>query len=292
MFMTRITDQGQVELLADTLLQHGPALVLTGAGCSTASGIPDYRDRDGDRRHGPPVMFDDFVNHEAARRRYWARSMNGWPRILAARPNPAHHALARLEGAGFLHTLLTQNVDDLHRCAGSRNLIELHGNLKCVLCLQCGERRDRDDIQKWLLKNNPAFLHDIAATAPDGDAALDAGDFAGFKVPACRHCGGMLKPDVVFFGESIPRPRVETSLRALASSGCLLAIGTSLMVYSGYRYIREARRRGMPVLAVNLGRTRADDEFSLKVEADCGRILTALSRAMCPPSRLRARCPP
>jgi NAD-dependent SIR2 family protein deacetylase len=281
--MTSSTIPLQVDRLAGFIRRHGPALVLTGAGCSTASGIPDYRDRDGEWRHGPPVMFDDFVNNEAARRRYWVRSMNGWPRILAARPNAAHHALSRLEDAGFLHTLVTQNVDDLHRCAGSRNLIELHGNLKYVLCLQCGARLDRDTLQQQLLQNNTHYQEGIAAAAPDGDAVLAVEDLSRFTVPACRRCGGMLKPDVVFFGESIPRPRVEASLRALVSSGCLLVIGTSLMVYSGYRYCREARRRGIPVIAVNLGRTRADDEFSLKIEADCGEVLTSLGQGMCPP---------
>jgi NAD-dependent SIR2 family protein deacetylase len=278
--------------LADLLLQHGPTLVLTGAGCSTASGIPDYRDRDGEWRHGPPVMFDDFVNNEAARRRYWARSMNGWPRILAARPNAAHHALSRLEDAGFLHTLVTQNVDDLHRRAGSRNLVELHGNLKSVVCLQCGERLDRNDLQQRLLQDNPGFQRDMSATAPDGDAVLAVEDLSRFTVPACRRCGGILKPDVVFFGESIPRTRVQTSLQALALSGCLLVIGTSLMVFSGYRYCREARRRGLPVFAVNLGRTRADGEYRLKIEADCGGILTALSERLCPQPCLTAQCRP
>jgi len=280
----------QVDRLAGIIQRHGPALVLTGAGCSTASGIPDYRDRDGEWRHDPPVMFDDFVNNESTRRRYWARSMNGWPRILAARPNPAHHALTRLKDAGFLHTLVTQNVDNLHRRAGCRNLIELHGNLKSVLCLQCGERLDRSVLQQRLLQDNASFLGGIAASAPDGDAVLAVQDLSRFTVPACRRCGGMLKPDVVFFGESIPRPRVEASLRALASSGCLLVIGTSLMVYSGFRYVREARRRDIPVVAVNRGRTRADGEFRLKIEADCGYVLTALSGIICPPSRLSVHC--
>jgi NAD-dependent SIR2 family protein deacetylase len=283
--MTSSSVSQQVNRLAGSIRRHGPALVLTGAGCSTASGIPDYRDRDGEWRRYPPVMLGDFVNNEAARQCYWARSMNGWPRILAAQPNAAHHALARLEDAGWLHTLLTQNVDDLHRCAGSRNLIELHGNLKSVLCLQCGECLDRNALQQQLLQDNARFQEGIAAAAPDGDAVLAVEDLSRFTVPACRRCGGMLKPDVVFFGESIPRPRVEASLRALAASGCLLVIGTSLMVYSGYRYVREARRRGMPVVAVNLGRTRADAEFSLKIEADCCEVLTALSGAMCPPHK-------
>ena len=288
--MTSLPVPRQVDRLAGIIRQHGPALVLTGAGCSTASGIPDYRDRDGEWRHGPPVMFDDFVNNDSTRRRYWARSMNGWPRILAARPNPAHHALARMEDAGFLHTLVTQNVDNLHRRTGSRNLIELHGNLKSVLCLQCGEHLDRNVLQQQLLQDNACFQGSITTSAPDGDAVLAAKDLSRFTVPACRRCGGILKPDVVFFGESIPHPRVEASLQALASSGCLLVIGTSLMVYSGYRYVREARRRCMPIIAVNLGRTRADSEFSLKIEADCGHILTALSGTMCPPYPLAAHC--
>ena len=290
--MTSSSVSQQVNRLAGSIRRHGPALILTGAGCSTASGIPDYRDRSGEWRHGPPVLFDDFVNNEPTRRRYWARSMNGWPRIGAARPNPAHHALARLEEAGFIHTLVTQNVDDLHCRAGSRVLIELHGNLKTVVCLHCGEHLGRDVMQRRLLESNAAYLQEVEATAPDGDAVLAGQDYSGFRVPACRQCGGILKPDVVFFGEAIPRCRVETTLQALAASGCLLAVGTSLMVFSGYRYCREARRHGIPVIAVNLGRTRADGEFSLKIEADCGAVLTAVSERLCPPSRSAVRARP
>jgi len=272
----------RADTLAEFLQRHGPALVLTGAGCSTASGIPDYRDRDGAWKHNPPVLFNEFVGKEPVRKRYWAGSMNGWPRIAAALPNPAHHALAQLERHGFIHTLVTQNVDDLHARAGSRSLVELHGNLKTVICLQCGSRLSRAAMQQALEENNIVFRQQSAASAPDGDANLNGFDTSSFRIPACHQCGGILKPDVVFFGESVPRSRTEHCLQALASANCLLAAGTSLMVFSGYRYCREARQRGLPVIAVNLGRTRADGELTMKVEADCGSILPAISERLCP----------
>jgi len=272
----------RADALAEFLQRHGPALVLTGAGCSTASGIPDYRDRDGAWKHNPPVLFNDFVRNEPVRKRYWAGSMNGWPRISSALPNPAHHALARLERRGVVHTLVTQNVDDLHARAGSRSLVELHGNLKTVICLQCGSRLSRADMQQALVENNESFRQQAAVSAPDGDANLDGVDYLSFRVPACHQCGGILKPEVVFFGESVPRARTQHCLQALASAGCLLAAGTSLMVFSGYRYCREARRRGLPVIAVNLGRTRADSELTMKVEADCGSMLPAVCERLCP----------
>jgi NAD-dependent SIR2 family protein deacetylase len=272
----------QADRLAESLLRHGPALVLTGAGCSTASGIPDYRDRNGDWKHSPPVMFNDFVRNETTRKRYWAGSMNGWPRIQAARPNPAHHALSLLERGGFIHTLLTQNVDGLHHRAGSRSVIELHGNLKSVICLRCGTKTPRSAIQAQLMKANAAFRQAAAAVAPDGDAVPGGLDYDSFETPVCDRCSGILKPEVVFFGEAVPRSRTEFSLRALAAAGCLLTAGTSLMVFSGYRYCLEARRRSIPVIAVNLGHTRADGELDLKIEADCGRLLTAIAERLCP----------
>ena len=280
--MNRVSIAEQTEILAESLLRHGPALVLTGAGCSTASGIPDYRDRNGDWKHSRPVMFNDFVRSEITRKRYWAGSMNGWPRIQAARPNPAHLALSLLENHGFIHTLLTQNVDGLHHGAGSRNVIELHGNLKSVICLQCGTRMSRSDIQAQLLKSNAAFLQAAVAAAPDGDADPGVLDYASFETPVCDRCAGILKPEVVFFGEAVPRARTERSLQALASAGCLLTAGTSLMVFSGYRYCLEARRRGIPVIAVNLGQTRADGELDLKIHADCGRLLASVAARLCP----------
>lgn len=280
--MTAETLNRRADALAEFLQRHGPALVLTGAGCSTASGIPDYRDRDGAWKHNPPVLFNDFVRNEPVRRRYWAGSMHGWPRIASALPNPAHHALAQLENGGFVHTLITQNVDDLHIRAGSRSLVELHGNLKTVACLQCSGRLARSDMQQALEENNVTYRQRTADGAPDGDANLNGIDLTAFRVPACPRCGGILKPEVVFFGESVPRSRTERCLEALAAANCLLAAGTSLMVFSGYRYCREARRHGLPVIAVNLGRTRADGELTMKVEADCGILLPAVSERLCP----------
>lgn len=274
-----------IERLADILASHGPALVLTGAGCSTRSGIPDYRDENGDWKHRRPVLFEDFVRHDHVRRRYWAGSMNGWQRIETARPNPAHQSLARLEYSGYIHTLVTQNVDGLHGKAGSRRLIELHGNLEKVICLQCETCYSRSRLQELLLEANHNFLQDQTAMAPDGDARVDAGDYPEFIVPECMQCGGILKPDVVFFGENIPSERRNDCHKALEKAGCLLVTGSSLMVFSGYRYCREAAKRGMPVAAINLGRTRADNFLDLKINAECGAVLAILSELLQTPAQ-------
>lgn len=269
-------DTNSIERLAEILGNNGPALVLTGAGCSTRSGIPDYRDENGDWKHRQPVMFGDFVKQDHVRRRYWAGSMNGWHRIETARPNPAHQSLARLEHSGYVHALITQNVDGLHGKAGNRNLIELHGNLEKVICLQCGVLYSRSRIQKWLLETNHDFLQKTTAVAPDGDALLGERNYSKFNVPACMQCGGILKPDVVFFGENIPSERRTECREALKKAGCLLVAGSSLMVFSGYRYCREAAKRGIPVAAINSGRTRGDDLYDLKINDECGSVLNIL----------------
>jgi NAD-dependent SIR2 family protein deacetylase len=257
-----------------SFLEHHPRLfVLTGAGCSTASGIPGYRDADGVWKTRPPVQYSEFVERPEARRRYWSRSLVGWPRVAAAQPNPAHLALAALERAGFVHTLATQNVDGLHQRAGSRRTIDLHGRLDEVECLECGGRVSRGDVQAMLEGWNPAFAPTSdAPTRPDGDALVEA-DLSTFCVPDCGACGGILKPSVVFFGESVPRVRVEQALSALEASDALLVVGSSLMVFSGYRFCLAAQALGKPIAVVNLGRTRADALVTLKVEEECGRAL-------------------
>jgi NAD-dependent SIR2 family protein deacetylase len=262
--------------LQDFVDRHERLFVLTGAGCSVNSGIPDYRDADGQWKRSPPVTLQAFMGQEATRRRYWARSLIGWRRIGGAKPNDAHRALARLEAIGKSEILLTQNVDRLHQAAGSAAVIDLHGRLDHVRCMGCDAVSSRQALQAELEQLNPDWLTREAAVAPDGDADLDAVDFSTFAVPACRHCRGVLKPDVVFFGENVPRPRVETAMRRLDESDAMLIVGSSLMVYSGFRFVDAAARAGKPIAAVNLGRTRADDLLTLKVAARCDEALAFL----------------
>ncbi|HEY4581382.1 MAG TPA: NAD-dependent protein deacetylase [Lysobacter sp.] len=247
--------------------------VLTGAGTSTASGIPDYRDATGGWKRPPPVTYQAFTQDATARCRYWARSFAGWPRFDAAMPNAAHAALAAWQRGGRLSMLLTQNVDGLHQRAGSTGVLDLHGRLDTVRCLHCGERTPRARLQARLADANPAWTGAIAAFAPDGDADLERSDFDDYVVPDCLRCGGMLKPDVVFFGENVPRERVEAARGALLASDGLLVVGSSLMVYSGYRFARLAHEAGLSIATLTLGATRADDLATLALRADCSRFL-------------------
>ena len=250
--------------------------MLTGAGCSTRSGIPDYRDANGSWKQPPPMNYQTFTATEAARQRYWARSLVGWPRIGAARPNAAHRALAHLESLGKCEVLVTQNVDSLHHAAGSINVIDLHGRLDQVRCLGCGRHSPRAALQAELILQNPQWAGLEAGFAPDGDANLEVQNFSSFAVPPCLHCGGVLKPDVVFFGETVPRERVAAAYSHLARADAVLVVGSSLMVYSGYRFVDAASRDTKPVAAVNLGRTRADQALTLKVEQACEDALAFL----------------
>ncbi len=268
--------------LSEFIDRHPRLFVLTGAGCSTGSGIPDYRDADGEWKRGRPVMLQDFLADEHWRKRYWARSLVGWKRMNAARPNDAHRSLARLESDGRVVQLVTQNVDGLHQAAGSRNVIDLHGRVDVVRCLGCDRRVPRAEVQAELTRRNPAFAELAALAAPDGDAELEGIDFAAFDVPGCETCGGLLKPDVVFFGERVPAERVERAFAALEQSDALLVVGSSLMVYSGYRFARAAADAGKPIAAVNLGRTRADDLLTLKVTERCSEALAFLLVQRCP----------
>lgn len=256
---------------------HRRLLVLTGAGCSTEAGIPDYRDVHGGWKRSAPMRYQIFVGDTLARKRYWARSMVGWRTVSGARPTTAHRALARLQDAGRIELLVTQNVDGLHDAAGSRGVVDLHGRVDTVCCLGCGTRTRRAQLQQELARRNPAWAALDARSAPDGDADLENLDFSLFEVPACAHCGGMLKPDVVFFGENVPRDRVATVRAALAQADALLVAGSSLMVYSGYRFVEDAVAAGKPVAVVNQGLTRADKVLTLKSELEVGAALEALA---------------
>lgn len=258
-------------LLAGFIARHRRVLVLTGAGMSTASGIPAYRDQSGIRRGNPPIQGPEFVRHEAVRRRYWARSMAGYPTLSQAQPNAAHYALAQLQAHGRIGAILTQNVDGLHQRAGSDPVLELHGSIHHVVCLDCHARFSRAFVQGQLIEANPDLAAITAAPAPDGDAQLEPA--AGFHLPWCVHCGGTLKPDVVFFGDGVPAERTARALALMEDADALLVVGSSLMVFSGFRFCRLAAAAGKPIAAVNLGHTRADDLLALKVEESAERAL-------------------
>ena len=238
------------------LLEQGAVVVITGAGLSTSSGIPAYRDREGNWKGAQPVNHGDFLRLESARRRYWARSFFGWPTVAGAAPGRGHHALAQLERAGRIDLIVTQNVDGLHHKAGSAAVLELHGRLAAVICLSCRSRHPRAVVQEWLGAANPDLAGPLAPVAPDGDAQVTTELYAGFRVPACPACGGMLKPDVVFFGDSVPKEGVASAMTAIAAAGGLLVVGSSLVVYSGFRFVGVARRAGTPVMAGSLGPPR------------------------------------
>jgi NAD-dependent SIR2 family protein deacetylase len=258
-------------------------VVLTGAGCSTESGIPDYRSPGGAWTRHKPIYYSSFVRSAEVRRFYWARSYRGWPRFDGARPNAAHRALARLEQGGRVHQLITQNVDDLHQEAGSRAVVQLHGRNRVVVCLDCGSEFPREDIQArlgtlnagWLASARWDGLHaDDADFAPDGDADVARDAVDGFVVPDCDRCGGVLKPAVVFFGESVPPAKVSYSMGRVDEADALLVVGSSLTVWSGFRFVKRAADRGLPIAIVNIGPTRGDELARLKVEASCGEVLS------------------
>ena len=269
-------------------MRRGPAVVLTGAGCSTESGIPDYRGPGTRREEHDPIRYGEFVGDAGTRARYWARSAVGWIRIRDAAPNDAHRALARLEAAGRVRGVITQNVDGLHQAAGSRRVLELHGSLAGVRCLECGQREARGSVQRRLLAMNPGFRErhasrgpgEGAEIAPDGDAEVDRAAARDLVVPGCRRCGGVLKPDVVFFGENVPAERVERAWRMLGEASVLLVAGSSLSVYSGYRFVRRADDDGKPVGIVNLTATRGDDEARVRVAGRVGDVLPRLVDAL------------
>jgi NAD-dependent SIR2 family protein deacetylase len=262
--------------LASFITGSRSLFVLTGAGCSTAAGIPDYRDESGAWKHKPPVQYLEFVQSHSTRQRYWARSLVGWARIAAAVPARSHSALATLERLGRISCVVTQNVDGLHQKAGSASVVDLHGRLDTVRCLSCSIAIPRAEVQRSLVSSNPRWARLDAKDAPDGDAQLD-GPFDDVEVPRCSACAGVLKPDVVFFGENVPKARVAHCYAALAAADRLLVVGSSLMVFSGYRFCLAAAEAGKPIAIVNRGRTRADDMASVKADGECGAILGAIA---------------
>jgi len=271
-----------VELLADR-----PFAALVGAGCSTESGIPDYRGPGSGRTPVRPIMYQEFVRSADARARYWARSAVGWRRVADARPNPAHRALAGLETTGVLAGVITQNVDGLHGRAGSRRVVELHGSLAEVRCLDCGRREARDALQGRLLEMNPGWAAHVRAagsldgvSTPDGDASIPESLTRGFRVPGCRGCGGVLKPDVVFFGENVPTAVVDAAWAVYEEAAAVLVVGSSLTVYSGRRFVDRAANDGRPVAIVNLGPTRGDDRAAVRIEGRVGDVLPELARRL------------
>jgi len=267
--------RGDVAALA-TLLGEGGALVLTGAGISTDSGIPDYRGPTSAQRRHTPMTYDAFVGDPVARHRYWARSHVGWPQIAGARPNDGHLAVASLQRAGLLHGVITQNVDGLHQAAGARDVVELHGALGRVVCLGCREVHPRGAIQDRLAALNPGFDARATAINPDGDAELADAELDRFTMTSCPACDdGPLKPDVVFFGESVPRPRVERCFALVDRARSLVVLGSSLTVMSGLRFVHAATRRGLPVAVVTAGPSRADAAASIRLTAQLGDVLPA-----------------
>jgi NAD-dependent SIR2 family protein deacetylase len=278
----RAPHHGTADELIDRL-QGRRFAVLTGAGVSTESGIPDYRSPGAAARERRPIHGPEFVRSAALRRRYWARAMAGWERFRVARPGPSHLALAELEERGLVTGLVTQNVDRLHHAAGSRRVTELHGALAEVVCLDCGALDDRDAVQARMREQNPGWLDLLSSKermAPDGDAELPDAAIEGFVVPVCGRCGGVLKPNVVFFGHNVARPIVDHAYDVVARADALLVAGTSLAVFSGYRFLLRAAELSIPVFIVNRGPVRGEERAALKVEQGTGDTLARLAREL------------
>lgn len=255
---------------------HSRLFVLTGAGVSTDSGIPGYRDKNGLWKASTPIQGPEFIRSKLVQKRYWARSLIGWRHFSSAAPNAAHKALATLEACGFVQHLVTQNVDGLHQRAGSQSVTDLHGRLDTVVCLDCGHSINRQSLQLKLETLNPDFSNVDAEILSDGDAGVEGVDFSAFKLVTCDQCGGAIKPNVVFFGENVPKYRVEHAMQQLTKSDAMLIAGSSLMVYSGYRFCLKAQEIGIPIVAINQGKTRADHLLSYKSSSNTGDTLNTV----------------
>lgn len=278
-----------MKAMAHFVRQHPRLLVLTGAGLSEPSGIPVYRDKQGTWLRTTPIQHNDFLKSAPSRQRYWARSMVGWPRMALASPNKGHLALAELENAGLITQLITQNVDCLHQRAGHRALIDMHGSLDRVQCLSCAQIFARTQVQDWLKEANQHIQGHVAQMRPDGDADLADELIGSVQVPACSECGGVLKPDVVFFGGTIPKPIAVAVAEAVQTCDAVLVVGSSLTVFSGFRICRDAHRLGKPIAALNQGLMRADELLSLKLEEDCATGLERLRDLLLKAADPRAR---
>ena len=257
------------------LVHDGDVLVLSGAGLSTESGIPDYRGETGRARPATPMTYQDFTGSAANRQRYWARSHAGWRWIARAEPNDGHRAVAALQRQGLLTGVVTQNVDGLHTAAGAHDVVELHGALDRVVCLSCGTVSPRTELEARITPANPEAVTSSHRVKPDGDVDLD--DVGGFQVVDCLVCGGVLKPDVVFFGETVPAERVARAFDLVDATSTLLVLGSSLTVMSGYRFVLRAARAGTPVAIVTQGPTRGDAHATVKVDAPLGEVLPTLA---------------
>lgn len=262
--------------LAGFANQHSQLFILTGAGVSTDSGIPSYRDKSAEWKAPTPIQGPEFVHSTRVRKRYWTRSLVGWKHFGSAKPNTAHKSLATLESMGYVQHLVTQNVDGLHQRAGSQSVTDLHGRLDSVICLDCGQHFSRHSVQLKLEALNPEFNHIDARRLSDGDADVENVDFDSLKLVDCEQCGGVIKPNVVFYGENVPKDRVDNAMQQLTQSDALLVAGSSLMVYSGYRFCLKAHDLGIPIVAINQGKTRADHLFEYKSSSNTGATFNTL----------------
>jgi NAD-dependent SIR2 family protein deacetylase len=273
-----VTDS-QVAALA-ALVAGGDVAVLSGAGLSTESGIPDYRGPSGAARGGTPMTYQAFMSGVEARRRYWARSFVGWRTFARAEPNDGHRAVTALERGGLLTGIITQNVDGLHQASGAEKVIDLHGSLSRVICVDCGDTVSRSELDRRFAEANPDFAGQALTVRPDGDVELDDAEVARFRIVACEMCRGVLKPDVVFFGETVPRPRVDACFDLVERARALVVLGSSLTVMSGRRFVLRAAKLNIPVAIVNQGATRGDANATLTIDAPLGRVLTAVTSAV------------
>jgi len=270
-------DATSLEALTD-LVDEGDVVVLSGAGLSTDSGIPDYRGVTGTLRRHTPMTYQTFTRDPRGRHRYWARSFVGWRQIRGARPNAGHRAVGDLQAAGLLGGVITQNVDGLHQAGGARDVVELHGGLDRTVCLNCGDVASRAGLDERLQEANPGFGPRVDEVNPDGDAELPDAVLDGFVMVGCLVCGEQaLKPDVVFFGETVPRDRVDHCFELVDAAGSLLVLGSSLTVMSGYRFVLRAAKLGIPVAIVNAGPTRGDAKADVRLDAPLGEVLPALA---------------
>lgn len=274
------TTTDQTAKLVEALEDKRAIWILSGAGISAPSGIPTYRDRYGQWKAANPIQHNDFIQQEASRQRYWARSAVGFAMTHLATPNAAHEAVTRLQNEGLTSQIITQNVDRLHSAAGAAGVIDLHGRLDQVICLGCGLTSKRADFQPRLVEHNPDLTAYAAKLLPDGDAQVDDYDMNQIKIPACESCGGTIMPDVVFFGGTVPKQRVDAAFKSLAEADCVLVVGSSLTVYSGFRFPRWAHQNGLPLYAINQGEMRGAELFDLILQESCEDALPTIADAL------------